>query len=144
VEKQPLTLALQLMWQMGGLGPMQGQANHFKRYAPEDIEYGINRYVNESRRLYRTLDTHLAKSESGFIVGDRLTIADIASWGWIASAKWAGLDIEEFPNVKKWLYKLLERPGFEAGRHVPTPHKSFHHLSRPSGELRVRPAPART
>lgn len=63
---------------------MQGQANHFKRYAPEKIEYGINRYVNETRRLYRTLDTHLSTSTSGFIVGDRLTIADISIWGWVA------------------------------------------------------------
>ncbi|EWG47314.1 glutathione S-transferase [Fusarium verticillioides 7600] len=75
-----------LMWQMGGLGPMQGQANHFKRYAPEKIEYGINRYTNETRRLYRTLDTHLAQTESGYIVGDKVTIADISIWGWVSSA----------------------------------------------------------
>jgi glutathione S-transferase len=75
-----------LMWQMGGLGPMQGQANHFKRYAPEKIEYGINRYTNETRRLYRTLDTHLSKQESGYIVGGKVTIADISIWGWVASA----------------------------------------------------------
>ncbi|KAI8713389.1 hypothetical protein NCS52_01283200 [Fusarium sp. LHS14.1] len=114
-----------LMWQMGGLGPMQGQANHFKRYAPEKIEYGINRYVNETRRLYRALDTHLGKSSSGYIVGDRVTIADISCWGWVSSAKWAGVDLSEFPHLEKWLYKLLERPGFEAGRHVPTPHTAF-------------------
>ncbi|KAH7004517.1 glutathione S-transferase [Fusarium venenatum] len=114
-----------LMWQMGGLGPMQGQANHFKRYAPEKIEYGINRYTNETRRLYRTLDTHLSKQASGYIVGDKVTIADISIWGWVASAKWAGVDLSEFPHLEKWLYKLLERPGFEAGRHVPTPHSAF-------------------
>ncbi|PHH60605.1 hypothetical protein CDD81_1432 [Ophiocordyceps australis] len=74
-----------LMWQMGGLGPMQGQANHFKRYAPEKIEYGINRYTNETRRLYQTMETQLAKSQSGFLVGDRLTIADISCWGWVAA-----------------------------------------------------------
>lgn len=71
---------------MGGLGPMQGQSNHFKRYAPEKIQYGIDRYGNETRRLYRVMDTHLEKSSSGFLVGDRLTIADIASWGWVASS----------------------------------------------------------
>lgn len=70
---------------MGGLGPMQGQANHFKRYAPEKIQYGIDRYTNESRRLYRTMDEHLAKSTSGYLVGDKVTIADISCWGWIAS-----------------------------------------------------------
>ncbi|SPJ70534.1 related to URE2 - nitrogen catabolite repression regulator [Fusarium torulosum] len=114
-----------LMWQMGGLGPMQGQANHFKRYAPEKIEYGINRYTNETRRLYRTLDTHLGQTSSGYVVGDKVTIADVSIWGWVASAKWAGVDISEFPHLEKWLYKLLERPGFEAGRHVPTHHGAF-------------------
>ncbi|CAJ0551076.1 Ff.00g110060.m01.CDS01 [Fusarium sp. VM40] len=114
-----------LMWQMGGLGPMQGQANHFKRYAPEKIEYGINRYTNETRRLYRTLDTHLGETLSGYIVGDKVTIADVSIWGWVASAKWAGVDLSEFPHLEKWLYKLLERPGFEAGRHVPTHHAAF-------------------
>jgi hypothetical protein len=72
---------------------MQGQANHFGRYAPERIQYGVDRYVNESRRLYGVLDKHLATSTSGYIVGDRCTIADIAHWGWIASAGWAGIDI---------------------------------------------------
>jgi glutathione S-transferase len=114
-----------LMWQMGGLGPMQGQANHFKRYAPEKIEYGINRYTNETRRLYRTLDTHLGQTSSGYVVGDKVTIADVSIWGWVASAKWAGVDLSEFPHLEKWLYKLLERPGFEAGRHVPTHHTAF-------------------
>src|SRR5204862_3679939 len=65
-----------LFFQNAGVGPMQGQANHFMRYAPERIEYGINRYVNEARRLYGVLDAHLAKSESGFLVGDHITIAD--------------------------------------------------------------------
>lgn len=129
-----------LMWQMGGLGPMQGQANHFKRYAPEKIEYGINRYVNETRRLYRTMDTALAKSPSGYLVGDRVTIADISCWGWVASSKWAGVDIEEFPNLKKWMYTLLERPGFEAGRHVPTPHTAFEQLKMSEEELEAKAA----
>ena len=93
------------MWQMGGLGPMQGQAVHFNRRhrckpscansmlidhpgsAPTRIEYGVNRYVNETRRLYRTLDTHLQKSPWGYIVGDRVTIADISCWGWAAAAR---------------------------------------------------------
>lgn len=139
---------VKLHWQMGGLGPMQGQANHFTRYAPEKIPYGISRYQNETRRLYHVLDSALAKSSSGFIVGDRLTIADVASWGWVASAstysilsslggsgaiadtggantEWAGINIDEFPHLKTWLYKLLERPGFEKGRHVPSQHKAF-------------------
>lgn len=62
-------------------------ANIVSGYAPEKIQYGIDRYVNESRRLYRTLDTHLEKSSSGFLVGDRLSIADISCWGWVASSR---------------------------------------------------------
>ncbi|KAH6986710.1 thioredoxin-like protein [Ilyonectria destructans] len=76
-----------LMWQMG--------------YAPEKIKYGINRYVNQTRRLYRTMDTHLAKSTSGFLVGDRVTIADISCWGWVAAAKRAGISLAEFPHLEK-------------------------------------------
>lgn len=76
---------------MGGLGPMQGQANHFTRYAPEKIPYGMTRYQNETRRLYRTMDTTLAQNPSGFLVGDRVTIADMACWGWVASASKSSL-----------------------------------------------------
>ncbi|RAH77947.1 glutathione S-transferase [Aspergillus japonicus CBS 114.51] len=112
-----------LMWQMGGVGPMQGQANHFARMAPEKHEYAINRYVNETRRLYRVLDGHLAKSQSGYVVGDRVTVADIALWNWVAAYKYSGLSsIDEFPHVKKWLFELLKRPGFEEGRNAPGPH----------------------
>ncbi|OGE50613.1 hypothetical protein PENARI_c016G11860 [Penicillium arizonense] len=111
-----------LFFQNAGLGPMQGQANHFSRYAPEHIEYGVNRYVNESRRLYGVLDKHLAQSKSGYIVGDHISIADITHWGWVAAAGWAGIDIEEFPHVKAWEERIAQRPGIEKGRHVPSPH----------------------
>jgi len=111
-----------LHWQMGGLGPMQGQANHFGRYAPEKIEYGINRYRNETRRLYKVLDTQLEKSVSGYLVGDRCTIADIACWGWAAMAKTAGVEIDEFPALKAWVSRMLERPGVQRGANVPSAH----------------------
>jgi glutathione S-transferase len=111
-----------LFFQNAGLGPMQGQANHFSRYAPEHIEYGVNRYVNESRRLYGVLDKHLAQSKSGYIVGDHISIADITHWGWVAAAGWAGIDIEEFPHVKAWEERIVQRPAMEKGRHVPSPH----------------------
>ncbi|KAH9909579.1 glutathione S-transferase GstA [Xylariomycetidae sp. FL2044] len=111
-----------LMWQMGGLGPMQGQLNHFNRYAPEKIPYGINRYKNETKRLYRVLENALKSSSSGFLVGDRLTIADIACWGWVAMAKGSGIDMSEFPVLQEWVERLLKRPGLEKGRHVPTKH----------------------
>lgn len=97
--------------------------------------------MNESRRLYRTMDTQLAKNPSGYLVGDRVTIADIAVWPWVTAyskilsnvvgvcapnhdpTEYSGLaSLDEFPHVKEWMYKLLKRPGFEKGRHVPTPH----------------------
>lgn len=99
---------------MGGLGPMQGQLNHFNRkkrtrtsghdqpltrlgYAPEKIPYAINRYKNETRRLFRTLDTALAASASGYLVGDKCTLADLSSWGWVAQAGQFPSDIPEKP-----------------------------------------------
>ena len=112
-----------LFFMNAGVGPMQGQANHFFRYAPEKIEYGISRYQNETRRLYGVLDKHLATSSSGYLVGDRCTIADIAHWGWVAAAGWAGVDIDEFPHLKAWEERMLARPGVEKGRHVPDPHR---------------------
>lgn len=112
-----------LIFQNAGLGPMQGQANHFVRYAPEKIEYGINRYVNETRRLYGVLDKHLAASNSGFIVGDHISIADITTVGWVMSAGWAGIEIDEFPHLKAWEEMMMKREGVEKGRHVPSPHR---------------------
>lgn len=112
-----------LFFMNAGVGPMQGQANHFFRYAPEKISYGISRYQNETRRLYGVLDKHLASSFSGYLVGDRCTIADISHWGWVAAAGWAGVDIEEFPNLKAWEEKMGRREGVERGRHVPSPHR---------------------
>lgn len=104
-----------------GVGPMQGQSNHFTRYAPEKIEYGMKRYQNETRRLYRVLDKHLQKSSSGYLVGDRCTIADIAHVGWISASDWAGVDIEEFPTLKAWLSRMNARPGVQKGNDVPVP-----------------------
>ena len=109
-----------LFFQNAGVGPMQGQANHFNRYAPERIEYGVNRYVNETRRLYSVLDRHLSASQSGYLVGDHVSIADISHFGWVASAGWAGVDIDEFPHLKAWEEMMVKRPGVEKGQHVPT------------------------
>jgi len=105
-----------------GVGPMQGQANHFTRYAPEHIEYGVNRYQNETRRLYGVLNKHLETTKSPYLVGDKCTIADIAHWGWIASAFWAGVDITKFPALQAWEDRMAERPGVKKGKDVPTPH----------------------
>lgn len=102
---------------------MQGQANHFYRYAPEKIQYGIDRYQNETRRLYGVLDKHLANSKSGFIVGDHISVADLTTIGWVLFAGWAGVDINEFPNLQKWEEMMYARPGVKKGGDVPKPLK---------------------
>lgn len=102
---------------------MQGQANHFYRYAPEKIKYGIDRYINETRRLYGVLEKHLSGSKSGFLVGDHLSTADITTIGWVIYAGWAGVDINEFPNVQKWEEMLTSRPGVKKGCDIPKPLK---------------------
>ncbi len=105
-----------LMFQMGGIGPMQGQAHVFYRYAPEKIEYAIERYQKETLRLYTVLDTQLKEHE--YLTGD-LSIADIATWPWVRSYRWAGLDIENLPHLQRWLDVLAERPAFQQGIEVP-------------------------
>ncbi len=102
---------------------MQGQANHFFRYAPEKIQYGINRYQTETRRLYGVLNTHLEAKGGGFLVGDKLTIADVAHFGWLSSGHWAGIELEDFPHLHEWQKRLDERPAFKKGKDVPEPSK---------------------
>ncbi|ARV59934.1 thiol:disulfide oxidoreductase [Nostocales cyanobacterium HT-58-2] len=96
-----------LFWQMGGLGPMAGQNHHFSQYAPEKIEYAINRYVNETGRLYAVLDKRLADRE--FIAGD-YSIADIAAYPWIVPHERQGQKLEDFPNLKRWFETIQARP----------------------------------
>ncbi|KAF2161760.1 hypothetical protein M409DRAFT_69564 [Zasmidium cellare ATCC 36951] len=112
-----------LFYLNAGVGPMQGQSNHFTRYAPEHIPYGVNRYQNETKRLYGVLDKHLADTKADYLVGNKCTIADIAHWGWIAAAGWAGVDISQFPNLKAWEERMWARPGIERGANVPKPYK---------------------
>lgn len=112
-----------LFFMNSGVGPMQGQANHFTRYAPEHIEYGVNRYQNETRRLYSVLDKHLADNQTPYLVGDKCTIADIAHWGWISAAGWAGVEIEEFPTLKRWEDRMWAREGVRKGANVPDPYR---------------------
>ena len=111
-----------VMWQMGGLGPMSGQANHFRNYAPEKLQYGIDRYTNEVNRLYGVLDKRLAGRE--FICG-ALSIADCASWPWILSHERIGQNLAEFPNLRRWYDALKERPavrrGIDVGKELRTP-----------------------
>ena len=105
-----------LMFQMGGVGPMQGQANVFFRYAPEKIQYAIDRYQNEVKRLYGVLDTRLGESE--YLAGD-YSIADIATWPWVSLHGWAGIPIDELKNLRRWLDGVGARPAVVRGRAVP-------------------------
>ena len=105
-----------LMFQMGGIGPMQGQAHVFYRYAPEKIEYAINRYQNETFRLYKVLDDQLKEKE---YLADDFSIADIATWPWVRRHKWAGVEIEKLSNLRRWMENLENRPAFQKGIEVP-------------------------
>ena len=112
-----------LMWQMGGLGPMLGQNHHFSRYAPDKIPYAIDRYVNETNRLYGVLDRRLEGRD--FIAGD-YSIADMASYPWIVPHEAQGQRLEDFPNVKRWFEAIAARPAtiaaYEKGKAIqPTP-----------------------
>ena len=106
-----------LMFQMGGLGPMMGQANVFFRYMEEKIPTAINRYQSESRRLLEVLDTRLAVSE--FLAGD-YSIADIANWSWARGYLWPGLSISGLDNLQRWLSSIEQRPAVQKGVSVPT------------------------
>ncbi|WP_022976415.1 glutathione S-transferase family protein [Nevskia ramosa] len=107
-----------LMFQMGGLGPMQGQANVFFRYAPEKIPYAIERYQTETKRLYKVLDTRLADRE--FLCGD-YSIADIANWSWASIHFWAGVNISDLPNLQRWIETIRARPAVQRGIVIPEP-----------------------
>lgn len=96
-----------LYWQMGGLGPMAGQNHHFRNYAPEKIEYAIERYIKETARLYGVLDKRL--DDHDYVAGNEYSIADMAIWPWIKPYANQGQDIEDFPNVKRWFETIAAR-----------------------------------
>ena len=114
-EKRSVVLQW-LMFQMGGIGPMQGQAHVFYRYAPEKIEYAINRYQKETLRLYQVLDDQLKNKE---YLTDDFSIADIATWPWVRRHQWAGIEIEKLYNLRCWMGNLENRPAFQKGIEVP-------------------------
>jgi GSH-dependent disulfide-bond oxidoreductase len=121
MPKAPRTryIALQwLMFQMGGVGPMFGQAHHFLRSAPEQVPYGIKRYTDETRRLYGVLNKRLSEAE---YLADEYSIADIATYPWIARHEWHKVDLKDFPAVKRWFDAIGQRPAVQKGMAVPTP-----------------------
>ena len=105
-----------LMWQMGGFGPMLGQAHHFLHFNKGVSDYAENRYGKEAKRLYGVLDKRLEGRE--FVV-DEYSIADIAIWPWSVTHRWQGVDLNEFPNVKRWYETIRARPAAQKGFHVP-------------------------
>ncbi len=105
-----------LMWQMGGVGPFLGQAHHFLRFNPGKAPYAEERYGNEAKRLYGVLDRRLAEVE--YLAGD-YSIADMATFPWIARFEWQQIDLNEFENVKRWYHAIAERPGVQRGYKVP-------------------------
>lgn len=102
-----------LMFQMGGLGPMLGQAHHFRLYAPESIQYAIDRYTKEAHRLYGVLDKALEKT--GYLAAGQYTIADMACWPWVGSHNNHGVALDQYPNVLRWFNKIAERPAVKKG-----------------------------
>jgi GST-like protein len=105
-----------LMWQMGGFGPMLGQSHHFLQFNPGQAPYAEERFANEAKRLYGVLNTRLHGRD--FIV-DTLSIADFAIWPWASRFEWQRIDLNQFPNVKKWYLRCAEREAFQKGHHCP-------------------------
>jgi len=106
-----------LMFQMGGLGPMLGQAHHFLRFNRGLSDYAEQRYAAEAQRLYAVLDARLSKRE--YLAG-AYSIADIACWPWVSRFEWQGVDINDYANVKRWYTTIANRPAVQRGYHVPT------------------------
>jgi glutathione S-transferase len=117
-----------LMFQMSGVGPMQGQANVFFRYAAEKVPFAIERYQKETHRLYEILDGVLAEHE--YLAGE-YSIADVATWPWVRIHGWAGVEIDDLPNLRRWLERVGERPAVAKGWRIPSP---------PDGDLREEDA----
>jgi len=108
-----------LMFQMAGVGPMMGQANVFFRYFPETIQTAIDRYQNESRRLFEVLDKQLAANT--YLAGEQYSIADIATWPWVRGYEWSGVSIKGLVHLQRWLDLLARRPACQKGILVPPP-----------------------
>ena len=106
-----------LMFQMGGVGPMFGQCHHFTKYNPGKAPYAQDRYHDETKRLYGVMNERLSKT--GFLACDEYTIADMAVWPWIARFDWQSVDLNEFPNVRRWYLEILDRPATRRGWNVP-------------------------
>ncbi|MFA7431511.1 MAG: glutathione binding-like protein [Rhodospirillaceae bacterium] len=108
-----------LMFQMGGVGPMLGQCHHFRRFAPEQVPYAIDRYTKETARIYKVMEGQLAQHD--FLAGDAYSIADVATFPWVEHYEWQGIDLDDYPNVARWYDALSTRPAVARGMAVPKP-----------------------
>ena len=106
-----------LMFQMASVGPMLGQVHHFLRYAPDLIPYAIERYTSEAQRIYGVIDQHLG--ERAWLAGNDYSIADIATFPWIARHDWQGIELRHYPALKRWYQRIAERPAVVRGMAVP-------------------------
>jgi GST-like protein len=123
-QRERLCVLQWLMFQMGGVGPMLGQAHHFRIYAPSPIDYAIERYTNEAKRLYRVIDKQLSQHE--YIAGDFYSIADMAIWPWLFYSKNQGIDWAEYPNAKPWFDAIGQRPAVKAAMAVLADRRKLH------------------
>jgi GSH-dependent disulfide-bond oxidoreductase len=111
-----------LMWQMGGFGPMLGQVHHFVKYNPGKAPYAEERFSKEALRLYKVLNTQLGKTP--YVAGD-YSIADMSMWPWASRFEWQGVDLNQFPNVKRWYVDIANRPAVQRGYHIPAKQPSI-------------------
>ncbi|MEE2995605.1 MAG: glutathione binding-like protein [Pseudomonadota bacterium] len=123
-----------LMWQMGGLGPMAGQAHHFRQaMGGVDVPYGVERYSNEVRRLYDVMNRRLSETE--WLAGDEYSVADIACWPWARPSRRQGVDKADFPHVKRWFDVMAARPGVQKGMELLSDRRGSRELTDRSREL---------
>jgi GSH-dependent disulfide-bond oxidoreductase len=118
-ESEQWTIMEWLMWQMGGFGPMLGQAHHFVHFNPEKSDYARERYSKEARRLYAVLDKRLGDTD--YLGGAEYSIADIATWPWVARHEWQGITLNDYENVRRWYKEITLRPAVQKGYVVPNP-----------------------
>jgi glutathione S-transferase/GST-like protein len=131
-----------LMFQMGGIGPMMGQANVFFRYLEEKIPLAIARYQGECRRLFRVLDNRLADHE--YLANDAYSIADIANWAWVRTHRWSGVEVEDLPHLKRWLAAIRARPAVAKGIEMPPSHRALSSKGGDDASTQAFAASART
>ncbi len=124
-DAERFTILQWVMFQMGGVGPMLGQNHHFRVYAPDKIQYAIDRYTNEARRLYGVIDTRLAHSR--FLGGKDYSIADIAVYPWLVPHERQGIDLNDFPHLKAWFEGIAARPAVQRGMQILTKERPPQH-----------------